>query len=214
MNVRTATARLSTLKGNRYLTFLLLILTVFVLAACSRPTNASDVLSDQETGFTPVALEELPAELGRSFPVAQSVEKGGGINPGDAAPDFTVALADGRGFRLKDLKGRPVVLNFWATWCGPCRAEMPEFVKLSESSSDLVVLEVNVQEDLEAIQPFAEEFNMSMPVVVDEPGMISKAYQVQGMPTTYFIDRDGKIAARWVGLLNKEFLDMFTAQIQ
>ena len=82
---------------------------------------------------------------------------------GDPAPNFAFILADGRGADLASLRGKPVVLNFWATWCGPCRAEMPDLVALHEGNADVVVLEVNVREELAAIEDFAAEFGMTMP---------------------------------------------------
>ena len=129
---------------------------------------------------------------------------------------FRQTLPDSQGqvFRFEQLRGKPVVINFWATWCGPCRAEMPEFVKLHDAGSDVVILEVNAQEALEVIRPFAEEFGMRMPVLVDEVGAVRQLYGVRAMPTTLFIDAKGIIQARWAGLLTGDQLDQFAALIQ
>ncbi len=164
-------------------------------------------------GFTPTPLEQFPVELGKGFPVADLVGEGS-ASVGETAPNFAFFLADGRGADLASLQGKPVVLNFWATWCGPCRAEMPDLVALHESEPDLVVLEVNVGEELAAVEAFATEFGMSMTVVLDEEDLIRRAYEVRNMPTTVFVKADGTIGARWAGFLAGEQLSDFVRQIR
>ena len=123
--------------------------------------------------FVPTPLEQFPDELGSGFPVAERVQEGS-VDIGATAPNFAFFLADGRGADLASLQGKPVVLNFWATWCGPCRAEMPELVALHEGDPDLVVLEVNVGEELAAVEKFAAEFGMKMTVVLDPEDSIRR----------------------------------------
>ncbi len=188
-------------------------LTIFLIVALalSACLPASQSASPQ-SGFTPIALDEFPNELGSGFPVADSVEEGS-AEVGDPAPNFAFFLEDGRGADLASLQGKPVVLNFWATWCGPCRAEMPALVALHERNPHVIVLEINVQEERAAIEDFAAEFGMTMPVVVDQAGAIRRAYRVRNMPTTVFIKVDGAIAARWPGILIGEQLTEFVDQI-
>ena len=163
--------------------------------------------------FVPTPLEQFPDELGSGFPVAERVQEGS-VDIGATAPNFAFFLADGRGADLASLQGKPVVLNFWATWCGPCRAEMPELVALHEGDPDLVVLEVNVGEELAAVEKFAAEFGMKMTVVLDPEDSIRRAYEVRNMPTTVFIRADGTIGARWPGILVGEQLSEFVEQIR
>ena len=115
--------------------------------------------------------------------------------------------------RYTNYARQPVVINFWATWCAPCRREMPEFVEASEAHDDLVILAVNTQEKLEVVEPFAQEFAITMPVIRDENGDVKELYEVNGMPTSIFIDRSGRIAATWAGLLTGEALAEFLAEI-
>lgn len=183
-------------------------LATLALAACV-PDAPEEVAPG---GFTATPLDEFPAGLGAGFPVADRVEEGD-TAAGDAAPNFAFFLADGRGADLASLQGRPVVINFWATWCGPCRAEMPELVALHNDNPAVVVLEVNVREKLDAVEAFAAEFGMNMPVILDAEGAIGRAYGVRNMPTTVFVDVDGTIDARWAGLLTAEQLTVFVEQI-
>ena len=175
---------------------------VTALAACgrSRPETSAQVS---------IVLEAFPVGLGRGFPQAQRVSGNGntGIQPGDLPPNFRLTLADGQGLTLHDLTGRPVMLNFWATWCGPCRIEMPEIIRQAGIHSDLVVIAINVREELAAVQAFAADFRMTTPVALDISGDISDLYEVRGMPTSYFVGRDGKIAAVWTGLLSPNKLE-------
>ena len=184
------------------------LLTALALTACV--TAATGVGSSSE--FVPSPLDEFPDELGSGFPLADRVEEGS-ADVGDPAPNFAFFLADGRGADLTSLQGKPVVLNFWATWCGPCRAEMPDLVALHEGNPNVVVLEINVREELDAIEDFAAEFGMTMPVVLDQEGAIGRAYGVRNMPTTVFVKADGTIGARWPGILVGEQLTSFVEQI-
>ncbi len=189
--------------------FLPLLVAFLVLAACTGSQ------ADSPAPFAAIAQADFPVGLGAGFPVAQVAKNT--TDPaeiGQPAPNFAFVWADGRGADLASLRGKPVVLNFWATWCGPCRAEMPEFVALHSSDPGVVVLEVNTQETLEAIRPFAEEFGMGMPVLVDESGAVRTLYGVRSMPTTLFIDAEGVIRARWAGLLTGDQLGQFVSQIQ
>jgi cytochrome c biogenesis protein CcmG, thiol:disulfide interchange protein DsbE len=163
-----------------------------------------------------VTLDTFPVELGRGFPVGSlegADNSAAGIDAGDRAPNFRIQLSDDQGLYLSDLVGRPILINFWATWCGPCRLEMPEIVQHSETSGDLLVIAINVQEELEPVAAFAEDFSMNMPVVRDERGEIRDLYQVRGMPTSVFINREGKIATYREGVMSPSTLEELLTQI-
>jgi len=119
------------------------------------------------------------------------------------APDFVLSSLDGNRIRLSELGGKAVVLNLWATWCPPCRAEMPALEKAyREFAADgLVVLAVNAttQDDIAAVQPFAEELGLTMPILLDAQGLVSKTYQLRSLPSTFFIDRTGAIREVVIG---------------
>lgn len=111
------------------------------------------------------------------------------------APDFTLAALEGGSIALADMQGKVVVLNFWATWCQPCRSEMPalEQVWSDYREQDLVVLAVNLQESSQRVSAFVQEIGLTFPVLLDDKGDVFQLYQVQLYPTTFFIDREGII---------------------
>ncbi|MHB1392180.1 MAG: TlpA disulfide reductase family protein [Clostridia bacterium] len=107
--------------------------------------------------------------------------------------DFTLEDLNGNKVTLSQLKGKKVFLNFWATWCPPCKAEMPHIEKLYQETkdSDLVILAVNVGEDKKTVQDFIAKNKYNFPVLLDVKGEVSQLYQVSGIPTSYFIDTNG-----------------------
>ena len=111
------------------------------------------------------------------------------------APDFTLRGADGRNVRLDELRGQVVLVNFWATWCGPCREEMPRLDALYQKyhKSGFVLLGVNVDDDPHTALATAAKLNVSFPVLLDTDKKVSKLYDLNTMPSTVVIDRDGKM---------------------
>ncbi|HFQ95767.1 MAG TPA: redoxin domain-containing protein [Anaerolineae bacterium] len=136
--------------------------------------------------------------------------KNSGAQPaqGRPAPNFAFRYPDGSTYTLADFKGQPVIVNFWATWCPPCRREMPGLVKAYETHKDdgLMILEVDVAEPAEAVEQFVQEYNMTMPVILDQRQEVTRLYRTDSFPTSFFIDKDGVIQVRWVGYLPEEQL--------
>jgi peroxiredoxin len=124
-----------------------------------------------------------------------------GTQKGEVAPDFSLPALEGGEQSLRDYRGRVVLLNFWATWCGPCRAEMPDMQAVYEELRDrgFVVVAVNGGEGRERVQSFVEEFGLTFPVLVDEEREVLRQYGVRGFPTTFVIDGDGVIQQVIVG---------------
>ena len=135
-----------------------------------------------------------------------------GAELGRRAPDFRLERPDGGTLvRLSDFHGRPVLRNFWATWCGPCRREMPDLTLLQDdfAAAGLVVLGVNIREPAGRAQAFAEELGLRFPLALDRGGDVTDAYLRIGPPNTFLIDGDGVIRARRLGQIDLD--EMYAA---
>jgi peroxiredoxin len=119
----------------------------------------------------------------------------GAAAPAVSAPDFTLRTADGKNLRLNEQRGRVVLVNFWATWCAPCRQEMPLLNQLYQKyqGSGFTLLGVNVDEDSRNAINVANKLRLSFPVLLDADKAVSKRYDLSSMPSTLLIDRDGKV---------------------
>jgi len=122
---------------------------------------------------------------------------------GFQAPDFTLTTLSGSDLSLRELRGQGVILNFWASWCPPCKAEMPALQRVYEDYRDqgLVVVAVNVtsQDALPNVQTFVAEHGLTFPIPLDTTGQVAKMYRVHSLPTTFFIGPDGVIREIVVG---------------
>lgn len=120
---------------------------------------------------------------------------------GFAAPDFTLQTLDGRTLTLNDLRGKAVVLNFWATWCSPCKAEMPALQKVYSAThgQGVEIIAITVESNTANIQRFVEAYHLTFPIGLDAGAAVSRRYRVEGTPTTFFIDKNGIIQAVVVG---------------
>ncbi len=133
---------------------------------------------------------------------------------GYMAPDFTVRNLKGNRVSLSDFKGKVVVLNLWATWCGPCRVEMPGFENLYRRfrSEGLTILAVSLDKgDSQKVKDFVEKYKLSFPVLMDDEGNVEKSYQTFTIPTTFVIDKRGRVVAKIDGAKNWESDQTFEA---
>lgn len=142
-----------------------------------------------------------------------------GIEVGEYAPDYTLTTLNGEMVSLSDFKGKKVVLNFWASWCPPCIAEMPQIQAFYQDfeNKDVVVLAVNLTESEESIinvSNFIDAFGLTFPIVLDEKSKMAEIYQVRTIPTTFFLNEKGKIMQKWVGPLTYEQLELMVRELQ
>jgi len=131
----------------------------------------------------------------------------------ETAPDFALQTLDGETIRLSDYHGQVVLINTWATWCPPCRDEMPDLEAYyrRRQADGFVVLAVNSQESPDTVAAFLEEYDFTFPVLLDPDGVVTRDYRVYGLPTSFFIGRDGVVRGVWSGRLSpnrlKELVD-------
>src|SRR5690625_4579360 len=129
-----------------------------------------------------------------------------GVEKGKTAPDFEVTTLDGDQVKLSDYRGERVMLNFWATWCPPCRAEMPDMQKIYDKE-DVTILAVNMIEtesNEEDVVDFIDEFQLTFPVLMDENSDLMVYYKIQAYPTSYMIDSNGTIQFINLGAMNQD----------
>ncbi|MFC1966094.1 TlpA family protein disulfide reductase [Chloroflexota bacterium] len=117
------------------------------------------------------------------------------------APDFQLSNLKGQSVALSDFRGRPVLINFWASWCGPCRAEMPYIQQVFEEWSDrgLVILSIDIGESLSTVEGFMQSYNLSFPVLLDVNKTVALKYNVRYIPTSFLVDEGGIIKAVKIG---------------
>lgn len=137
---------------------------------------------------------------------------------GEMAPDFTLNDLDGKPVSLQDFRGKPVVINLWATWCKPCLYEMPGFENAYKEYQDvgLVVLGINLtaKDNIEDVQPFIEQLSLTFPILLDEKGYVSSGlYGMKGLPMTYFIDSEGILRRIQAGSMLPEIFDKYLIDI-
>lgn len=142
-----------------------------------------------------------------------------GINKGQVAPDFTLTTLTGETVTLSDLQGKKVVLNFWATWCPPCKDEMPHFQKYYDKYAEkdnVEIVAVNLtyaKETTERIQQFVDSFGITFPVPLMEDEEIGKPYRILTIPSTFFIDTEGRVQKNIKGPLDLELLRNYVLEL-
>ena len=171
------------------------------------------------TRLVVLALVAALFGFGAAYLVLQSnapANPAGGIAPpaarllreGQAAPEFALETLDGKTVRLADFRGKRVLINFWASWCGPCVAETPDLVaahrQLRDSGRDVVFLGIATQDAPADAQRFTESRNVDYPIILDPKGLVGNAYGVFGLPATFFVDEGGTVRRIVSGAITRE----------
>ena len=187
-----------------------LILAVLALLAlsysgCTSTSVKPQSPSQESTPHQEQPANQTPASVPQTEPPARPTE---GFQKGNLAPDFHFKISDVQTVSLSDLRGNVVMLNFWATWCGPCRFEIPFIQALYEddkwSDKGLKILAINNGESLSKVERFVKDNGLSFPVLVDARGIIAQAYNVRPLPTTFFIDKNGVIVEIRIGAFSSK----------
>lgn len=174
---------------------------------------------------SPTPLESYPASTApsttatpRVIKITPAITTSAVAQTGKPAPDFRLKTLDGNEIKLSDLRGKTVLINLWASWCPPCRYEMPGIQAAYEkfNSKGLVVLGLNftAQDNLQDVQDFVTELKLTFPILLDESGDVSAGlYGMRGLPTSYFIDTQGILQRIQVGALLPEKIEEFLLEI-
>jgi len=180
-----------------------------------RPTKSIESLSSipplsEDVAVTPVERADSTSLLGTSDDSLISEPK--------YAPNFTLNTLTDTPVSLSDYTNHPVIINFWASWCAPCRVEMPALIEAYETYKDggLVVLAVNTsfQDNITDVRAFVDEFEIPFPILLDSEGRITNdLYTVFGLPTTYFVDPSGAISRTYIGAMTEEQIWQFTLEL-
>ncbi len=129
-----------------------------------------------------------------------------GLKVGEKAPDFELKTLEGKTVRLSDYRGKKVILNFWATWCPPCKAEMPDIQKYyTEADDNVEILAVNIDPQYD-VKKFVREANVTFPVLLDSNDEVNTMYRILTIPTTYFIDGEGIIRSKYLSVMTIEII--------
>ncbi|HET6566790.1 MAG TPA: TlpA disulfide reductase family protein [Rhodothermales bacterium] len=186
-------------------------LSMLAIAACNRPAQERSVplaepqASQSSSTSAAGSVSQTPADS----IVQPGVDPQTGESVGPAAPEFTRTTMKGNDLSLSDLKGKVVVVNFWATWCPPCREEIPDFIKLQKEFKDSGVVFVGVSEDedgWDAVRPYAQKIGMNYPVVLDDGSLAERYNAGYELPVTFLINRKGQVVAFLPGMINAQVL--------
>jgi thiol-disulfide isomerase/thioredoxin len=184
----------------------ILLVVAFGLAACGHNGGADT---------SPTAFVRVPHVIAAESKLLDSSGEIAMPNAGDVAPDFEYTLSDGTTRRLSDLRGKRVLLNFWATWCEPCRAEMPDLQRAADAYGDSVaILGINKLEPVSVIPPFADELQIRFPLIVNTKGDIANRYGAKNIPTSFFVNTDGTVGFRQIGVMNYDFVKLHLDQLK
>ena len=128
---------------------------------------------------------------------------------GNAAPDFTLTDIDGKKLTLSDYKGKVVLLDFWATWCTPCREEIPHFVEMQQKfgSQGFQVIGISMDDDAKPVKKFLQDYRINYPLAVGDDKLAQSFGGILGLPVNFLIDRDGRIAKKYLGATNVSVFD-------
>ncbi|MBM7717590.1 peroxiredoxin [Bacillus thermophilus] len=145
-----------------------------------------------------------------------------GLKEGEVPPDFELSSLNGEKKRLSDYKGKKVILNFWATWCPPCKAEMPhmqQYYETKANSQNVEIIAVNltyaerVSNKRSKVEEFKNEYKLTFPILLDEEGDVGNTYQTITIPTTYMIDTNGIIRKKIIGPMDQEMMERLVSEM-
>ena len=187
-------------------------LTIIVVLLCLAGYAAYEQFGNKEQA---VKVKQEKSEAAMKEIIARN-----GIEIGKSAPNFELTKLDGTNVKLSDLKGKKVILNFWATWCGPCQQEMPDmeaFYKEHKENVEILAINYTPSEKgggAEKVSNFAKEKGITFPILLDKNIDVTTAYKVITIPTSYFIDTKGVIQDKFIGPMTQKEMEKRVAKLK
>ncbi len=180
---------------------LLMILLVLTVVGCGSTSTP------EPTPLPPTATPVVTVET--ATPASNASSASSGNANAIPAPDFTLQTLDGESVSLSDYRGKLVMINFWASWCPPCNSEMPDLQRYYEQhqDDDFIILGVNYQDTPDKVQAFVEKYGVTFPILLDSDGRVANLFGVQGLPTSFFVDKEGNVLGYQPGPVTKEMLE-------
>ncbi len=180
---------------------LLMILLVLTVVGCGSTSTP------EPTPLPPTATPVVTVET--ATPASNASAASSGNANAIPAPDFTLQTLDGESVSLSDYRGKLVMINFWASWCPPCNSEMPDLQRYYEQhqDDDFIILGVNYQDTPDKVQAFVEKYGVTFPILLDSDGRVANLFGVQGLPTSFFVDKEGNVLGYQPGPVTKEMLE-------
>mgnify|MGYP006289978933 CR=1 FL=1 len=187
--------------------FLLILLISITMISCKNETNIEE--SESQTDETTTNEKNIEEKDEIKENENQSNEKG--ITKGKIPYDITLKNLEGNTKNLSDYKGKVIFINFWASWCGPCKQEMPDFQKAYENidNSSFEIFAVNAGEDVSTVKDFVDNYDYGFPIYLDTNSKYSKMYNIRAIPTTLIINKDFKIAKIHIGILTEKKINEY-----
>ena len=183
-----------------------IIIILIVMIALALKSPAEKQAADQEAGDT---LGGYPDSAPQKLAMEETEEP-----QAEPAPDFELQALTGEMVSLSDFNGKPILINFWATWCPPCIQEMPLLQEISDIyAEELVVLAVNGGDSMEQIRAFAEAYEYSLMFLADPENALSLEYSVRGFPTSFFIDAEGLVQGTYIGMMDENIITYYLGKI-
>lgn len=199
-----------------YLLIVIIALAVLLLIInIWKPTTLNNIEAVKDIGEDDEVVFEENIPVFSNIPASTVT----GIQKGNAAPDFELTTLDGTSVKLSDYKGKKVILNFWATWCPPCKDEMPHmqnfYEKFKENGIEIVAVNLtNIDKGQKVIETFVKNNGLTFQIPLDRDGKIGEIYQTISIPTSYILDSKGIITSKIIGPMDEEMMYILTKDIQ